>query len=109
MARRTWRANFARGALPFALLAALSEEPTHGYRLMQILTERGLGAFKPGTVYPALLRLEESGDVTTSWDTTAPGPARKEYRLTTQGLSTLQDARAAWQEITSSLERMGRK
>lgn len=45
----------------FLVLLLLSEEPTHGYDIMQRLGEKfsGLWAPKPGTVYPALSRLEE--------------------------------------------------
>jgi DNA-binding PadR family transcriptional regulator len=47
----------------FLMLLLLNEEPTHGYDMMQRLTEKfsGLWSPKPGTVYPALSRLDEKG------------------------------------------------
>ena len=57
-----------RGDIRFALLSALSDEPAHGYELIQRLEERTGGRWKPspGSVYPTLQMLEESGMVTGS-------------------------------------------
>src|SRR5450759_5826977 len=52
--RRGMRAQ--RGDVRAAVLQLLGEEPMHGYQLMQRITERSEGAWRPspGTVYPAV-------------------------------------------------------
>ncbi|MGH3896762.1 MAG: PadR family transcriptional regulator [Pseudonocardiaceae bacterium] len=46
-----------------ALLLLLAEQPMHGYQLMQAITERTSGAWRPspGAVYPTLSQLEDEG------------------------------------------------
>jgi len=54
-----------RGDVRAAVLQLLGEEPMHGYQLMQRITERSEGAWRPspGTVYPVLAQLEDEGMV----------------------------------------------
>jgi DNA-binding PadR family transcriptional regulator len=55
-----------RGAIREATLALLSEQPMHGYQVMQELGERSGGRWRPsaGSVYPTLQQLEDEGLVT---------------------------------------------
>jgi DNA-binding PadR family transcriptional regulator len=55
------RAN--RGDVRAAVLALLTEEPMHGYQIIQELTERSGGAWtpSPGSIYPALQMLQDEG------------------------------------------------
>ncbi len=52
-----------RGNVRTAILALLTEEPMHGYQIMQRLEERSGGAWRPsaGSIYPTLQLLEEEG------------------------------------------------
>src|SRR4030088_2823653 len=52
-----------RGAVPDALLVALAERPMHGYELITELEVRTSGRWRPspGSIYPALARMEEEG------------------------------------------------
>src|SRR6266478_6069413 len=52
-----------RGQIRTALLAVLSEEPGHGYDVMQKLEDKTGGAWRPspGSVYPTLQLLEDEG------------------------------------------------
>ena len=61
--------NLIRGHLEGLLLAALVEEPGHGYALSQRLAARSGGelAVPEGSLYPALQRLERLGFVNSSW------------------------------------------
>lgn len=69
------------------LLLLLKDGPSHGYQLLERLSETlGGGMFPdPGTVYRNLRRMEEEGLVSSSWDLQSSGPARRLYRLTEQG------------------------
>ncbi|MGC8464863.1 MAG: PadR family transcriptional regulator [Acidimicrobiales bacterium] len=55
-----------RGNIRQAILVLLSEEPRHGYQIMQILEERSGGAWRPspGSIYPTLQALEDEGMIT---------------------------------------------
>ena len=57
------RPRAGRGDVRTAILALLSEEPRHGYQIIQDITERSGGAWKPspGSVYPALSALQDEG------------------------------------------------
>lgn len=57
------RARAGRGEVRTAILALLREAPRHGYQIIQDITERSGGAWKPspGSVYPALSALQDEG------------------------------------------------
>lgn len=78
--------DFGRLAEPSLLiLTSLTEGPKHGYAMMQDIekgTGRPMGA---GTLYAALVRLEEQGLV----EPMAPVDRRRPYRLTAIGATTL--------------------
>ncbi len=57
------RPKASRGDVRIAILHLLTEEPMHGYQIMQELSERTDGLWKPspGSVYPTLQQLEDEG------------------------------------------------
>lgn len=87
-----------RGHLDLLLLATLRRVgPAHGYALIAALRERSEGAFDlpEGTVYPALHRLERSGEVASRWSVDAPR-RRRVYELTAVGEAALRVRTADW-------------
>jgi DNA-binding PadR family transcriptional regulator len=75
-----------------ALLALLSQERTHGYVLMQRLSELDFFAGAPpdaSGVYKALKEMELGGLVSSCWDPGASGPARRRYALSRDGKACL--------------------
>jgi poly-beta-hydroxybutyrate-responsive repressor len=71
--------------LTTTLLAFLRKWNAYGYQLAQQLNEAGLPAFDSGTVYRTLRQLERTGLVSSFWDTSESGPARRMYSLTKAG------------------------
>jgi poly-beta-hydroxybutyrate-responsive repressor len=71
--------------LTTTLLAFLRNWNAYGYQLSQRLAEAGLPAFDSGTVYRTLRQLEKTGLVSSFWDTSESGPARRMYSLTKAG------------------------
>jgi poly-beta-hydroxybutyrate-responsive repressor len=67
------------------LLAMLKGWSAYGYELSQRLDAAGFGAYNKGTVYRALRHMEALGLVSSMWDTTTAGPARRMYSLTQAG------------------------
>ena len=71
--------------LTTTLLAFLRNWNAYGYQLAQQLADAGLPAFDSGTVYRSLRQLEKTGLVSSFWDTSESGPARRMYSLTKAG------------------------
>ncbi len=93
------RGRGRRGDVRFAVLALLSERPMHGYEMMQELSERSRGMWRPspGSLYPALQLLEDQGLVRSE---TAEG--RRQFTLTDAGrveLHARPRAFAPWESI----------
>ena len=77
-----------RGDIRAAILVLLAEEPMHGYQIIQELTERTGGVWRPspGSVYPTLQQLVDEGLVTTT------GEGRStEHSLTDEGRTYVTD------------------
>jgi DNA-binding PadR family transcriptional regulator len=98
------RAEVLKGHLDGLLLAALEDEPQHGYAVIEMLRTRTGGSLDlpTGTVYPALHRLERAGLISSSWLASSPR-ARRVYKLTAAGRRRLRDSRATWAEFSSAV------
>jgi len=79
-----------QGALQPWLLLLLLQKPSHGYELIERLSQ---GEHMPDTdsgfLYRTLRQLEEDGMVHSSWDTEGRGPARRLYQVTPEGTEYL--------------------
>lgn len=67
------------------LLAMLKGWSAYGYELAQKLEQAGFGNYNKGTVYRALRQMEALGLVSSMWDTSSAGPARRMYSMTQAG------------------------
>ena len=81
-----------RGAVVNAILALLDERAMHGYELITELADRSAGRWQPspGTIYPALNRMEERGLVVGTDD-----DGKRRFSLTDAGRSRLAEYRDA--------------
>lgn len=81
------------------LLAAVDDGATHGYGLIQHLSDRTHGAITlaEGTVYTALHRLWRAGYLARAYEKVA-GRRRLAYRLTAQGRQLLATRVDAWDQ-----------
>ncbi len=80
----------APGAMPRdwltpLVLLLLRQWSSYGYELMERLTTFGWQLINPGTFYRMLRQLEQEGLVTSQWETTQAGPARRMYAITAAG------------------------
>jgi DNA-binding PadR family transcriptional regulator len=93
------RAKVGRGDVRVAILALLTEEPMHGYQIMQELSERTGGVWQPspGSVYPTLQQLEDEGLVQSE-----DREGKKVFRLTETGRE-----RAEVEAVTPPWEAVG--
>ncbi len=102
-ARRARRAK--RGDVRAAALALIAEEPRNGYQIIQEISERSEGVWRPspGAVYPALAQLEDEGLI----EATVQDSGRRQYRLTDQGqqyvTSHPEEVEAPWDVMARSV------
>ena len=90
-----------KGTLDLLVLRTLELEPRHGLgvadRIAQIT--RGTFAVKPGSLFPALHRLEQEGFIEGAWDKSDQGRRAKFYRLTAAGRRQLSTEKRTWARI----------
>ena len=89
------------------LLLALQKQPSHGYDLLEKIMEFGFldGPADPGMVYRHLRKMEQEGFVSSSWDTSGTGPARRNYRITKEGEELLRSWIPFMERSLKSLEK----
>ena len=97
--------------LSTSLLAFLKNWNAHGYELAQNLAQAGMPDCDSGKIYRTLRQLERSGLVSSFWDTSANGPARRMYSLTAAGdlflagwINALQNYQQVLQQAMSAFE-----
>ncbi|MDF1817991.1 MAG: helix-turn-helix transcriptional regulator [Immundisolibacteraceae bacterium] len=71
------------------LLALLKNWSGYGYELAKKLEEAGYGEYNSGTLYRTLRQMEKNGLISSLWDTSSDGPARRIYSVTSVGSSFL--------------------
>lgn len=95
------RGRARRGQVRTAILILLTDQPMHGYQLMQEISERTSGRWNPspGVVYPAISQLEEDGLVTVGDD-----GGRKLVTLTEEGSRYVAANRGNWRDPFAEFE-----
>jgi PadR family transcriptional regulator len=89
-----------------ALLLLLRERSAHGYDLLERLPSvLGDERIDVGNLYRVLRRLEEQGLVSSEWDESVPGPAKRTYELTDAGGEALERWAASLAETRDRIDR----
>jgi len=101
LARVVLPKNFLRPCL----LLLLQESPAHGYELRERLRPLGFNRDDPGRLYRALRALEEAELVRSAWHSSAGGPDRRTYELTSAGEERLHEAVVELQAMHAVLDR----
>lgn len=78
-----------RNFLRPCLLLLIAERPSHGYDLLERLTEIGYQRAEPGGLYRTLRLLEQEGLITSGWGSSEVGPRRRTYWLSDDGMDWL--------------------
>src|SRR5688500_19805764 len=86
---RTALSNDSNGTLPRhylkpCLLLLLAEGPSHGYELLEHVRRMGIKGAEPGGLYRYLRAMEKEEMVSSWWEPSQAGPARRTYVLTEQ-------------------------
>lgn len=85
----TVEGGLPRNFLKPCILLILTDDDCHGYEMLGRLAEFGLAETDPGGLYRTLRTMEREGLVTSHWETSNAGPARRTYRITEEGLEWL--------------------
>jgi PadR family transcriptional regulator, regulatory protein PadR len=98
-----------QGTLDLIVLRTLSSMgPQHAYgiaaRLEQISED--LLKLNQGTLYPALVRLEQQGWIKGKWDKTENGREAKYYAITKAGLKALGTETERWRQLSGLVEKL---
>jgi transcriptional regulator len=90
------------------ILRILAREAMHGWGIMQRLRELTDDVFQvtPGSLFPALQRIEECGWASSSWDTSENNRKAKYYTITRAGRRQLAAEKAHWNAITLAVARV---
>jgi transcriptional regulator len=103
MARR--RTDIMKGTLHLLVLKTLALEPRHGVGVADRIEQITGGTFqvRPGSLFPALHRLEQEGFIAGEWSETPEGRRAKYYRLTAAGQRQLAAEKRHWARIVVAI------
>jgi PadR family transcriptional regulator PadR len=101
------RAALLRGTLDLLILKALSAGELHGLGVSRRVEQITAGTFavQPGSLFPALHRLEEAGWLSSSWQASENNRRAKYYALTKAGRKQLGEETAQWNKIAIAIAR----
>ena len=105
MAKQT---ELLKGTLDLLILRSIEPEPRHGLGIAERIEQVTRGTFivKPGSLFPALHRLEQQGFIEGEWTSSPAGRRARSYRLTTAGKRQLAAEKKEWSRIALAVGRM---
>src|SRR5713226_1924378 len=104
----TEKTDVRQGTLALMVLKTLQTlGPLHGYGIARRIeqTSGNRLALNYGTVYPALLKLEQEGFIASEWGASEHNRKAKYYRLTRAGRNQLKKETRQWEETTDIISR----
>jgi transcriptional regulator len=93
--------TIVKGTLDLLVLKTLAIEPRHGVGVAERIDQISRGTFqvKPGSLFPALHRLEQNGFIAGEWSETPEGRRAKYYRITPAGQRQLAAEKKNWARV----------
>ena len=95
------RTELLKGTLDLLILRTIALEPRHGLAIADRIAQitRGTFVVKPGSLFPALHRLEQEGFIVGAWGESEDGFRVKTYRLARAGRRQLERETQHWKRI----------
>lgn len=105
MARTRERTDLLRGTLDLLILRTLVLQPLHGVAIAERIRQVTSGTFVvlPGSLFPALHRLEQEAWIAGQWTTNNQKRRVKSYRLTAAGRRQLSAEKREWARIVTAM------
>ncbi len=99
------RTDLLRGTLDLLILRALTLDRDHGLGIARRIQQITKGTFevKPGSLFPALHRLEEKGWLASEWGESENLRRAKYYRLTKTGRKQVETEMANWKRVSAAI------
>ncbi len=97
--------DLLQGTLDLLILKALALEPLHGMGVARRIGQMTNATFdvKPGSLFPALHRMEQAGWLDSSWGESETNRRAKFYSLTKAGRRQLQSESERWERISVAM------
>jgi transcriptional regulator len=99
------KTNLLQGTLDLLILRSLRLGEMHGLGISRRIEQITQGTFvvKPGSLFPALHRMEEAGWLASSWGESENNRRAKFYRLTAAGRRQLDSETTQWRRISVAI------
>jgi PadR family transcriptional regulator PadR len=99
------RTNLLQGTLDLLILKALGAGELHGLGISRRIEQITKGTFlvKPGSLFPALHRMEEAGWLSSFWGESENNRSAKFYRLTKSGIKQIEAETEQWARIALAM------
>jgi transcriptional regulator len=100
--------ELVRGTLDLLVLKTLDLGPRHGISVAERIRQQTSGTFEvsPGSLFPALHRLEQNGFIRGEWTQSAEGRRVKSYQLTAQGRRKLAAQKREWARVILAMSQV---
>jgi len=100
-----FQTNLLQGTLDLLILKTLSLGEMHGLGISRRINQITKGTFhvKPGSLFPALHRMEQSGWLIASWGESENKRRAKYYRLSRAGQKQLKTETSEWDRIALAI------
>jgi PadR family transcriptional regulator, regulatory protein PadR len=100
--------DVVQGRLEMLILKTLALTPMHGYGVAARIEQVSQGVFRvnPGSLLPALARMERAGHVKSEWRPSDNNRRAKYYSLTARGRKALSEEAHSWNRQVSAIARI---
>jgi PadR family transcriptional regulator len=102
------KSELLQGTLDLLILKTLALEPMHGWGITQRIQQISEGVLQvnQGSLYPALVRLEQRGWISSEWGTSENNRQAKYYTLTRAGRKQLNEETENWKRVSNAIEQI---
>jgi PadR family transcriptional regulator len=102
------KSELLQGTLDLLILKTLALEPMHGWGITQRIQQISEGVLQvnQGSLYPALVRLEQRGWISSEWGTSENNRQAKYYTLTRAGRKQLNEETENWKRVSTAIEQI---
>ena len=100
--------DVVQGTLEMLILKTLALQPMHGYGVALRIEQVSHGVFRvnPGSLLPALARMERAGHVKSEWRASDNNRRARYYMLTARGRKALAEEAETWNRQVSAIARI---